>query len=242
MRNLILIVLFIPLICLAGEQELVEAFFSPNGIEDKEAVYSGEMLEYHLNRPTLGESLPYGMSKEYRLIESTSSRKIYAVSLTKDGNTQDWYAYLTKSPDSWKLSAIRNLALPRFFFIALQKIEAKKQRSKEDDYRYQNMLLTLKSDSELKRFLKSNLTTLEMINSLAENAPEQANQIAGSLNLNKVDFEAETGITNINIGGILDNSVGYLYVPKAESVPDMSDDNYIYLEKVQGNWYLYKTT
>jgi hypothetical protein len=50
------------------------------------------------------------------------------------------------------------------------------------------------------------------------------------------------GIIEINIGGMLNNSVGFLYVPEGRMPPAMSSGGYIYIEKVMDHWYLYKTT
>lgn len=74
----------------SNKLKLVEEFFGSGGIKDKRAVYTGEMLEHYLERPTLGESLPDGVEKKFRLIESSKERKIYTVLLTKDGKSEDW--------------------------------------------------------------------------------------------------------------------------------------------------------
>ena len=44
------------------------------------------------------------------------------------------------------------------------------------------------------------------------------------------------------IGGILDNTVGYLYIKDENNVPQMSPGNYIMVRSLGDGWYLYKTT
>ena len=44
------------------------------------------------------------------------------------------------------------------------------------------------------------------------------------------------------IGGMLDNTVGYLYVTDKKDLPEMSDARVIMLREIADGWYLYKTT
>jgi hypothetical protein len=104
------------------------------------------------------------------------------------------------------------------------------------------MLLTVKLDSELKEYLQKNIKLFDVIVKNAKDSPDKATEIAQSLYINFVKYQPETGIVDVNIGGILDNSVGYLYVPDGATAPRMSYENYIYLEQVNENWYVYKTT
>ena len=240
--RILIILLLLPLTAFADEQQLVKQFFSRDGIKNKKDVYSGEMLTHYLDKPTLGESLPNGIEIGLRELEKTPKREIYAVLLSKGGKSQDWYIYLVNEQNKWKISAVRNLALPGLFFMVLEEVQSKTDRTKEEEYHYQNMLLTLKLDSELKEFLLKNIDSLNAIAAEATQGLPSATETAKKLNLNFVEYDAETGIVDVNIGGILDNSVGYIFVPKSSTVPRMTDDNYIYIEHVSGNWYVYKTT
>ncbi|MEO8403185.1 MAG: hypothetical protein ABI480_01265, partial [Chitinophagaceae bacterium] len=47
---------------------------------------------------------------------------------------------------------------------------------------------------------------------------------------------------NFLIGGIIDNSVGYLFVMDKKSLPEMSSDRIIMLREIGNGWYIYKTT
>lgn len=240
--RILIILLLMPLVALADEQQLVSQFFGQDGIKNKKEVYAGEMLTHYLDKPTLGEGLPKGIEISQRVLEKTPKREIYAVLLSKGGRSQDWYIYLVNDQNKWKISAVRNLALPSLFFMALQELESKSNRTKDEEYQYQNMLLTIKLDSELKDFLLKNIASLNSIASEAIGSLTKASETAKSLNLNSVQYNSESGIVDVNIGGILDNSVGYIFVPKSSVAPSMTDDNYIYIEHVSGNWYLYKTT
>lgn len=47
---------------------------------------------------------------------------------------------------------------------------------------------------------------------------------------------------NFFIGGMVDNTVGYIYVRDKNDLPSMTPDNIIMLRKIEDGWYLYKTT
>jgi len=240
-RILIVFLLF-PLAAFADESRLVEQFFGQDGLDNKREVYTGEMLEHYLDKPTLGEDLPKGINVSLRALEQSPRREIYAVLLTKEGISQDWYIYLVNDQKKWKISAVRNLALPSMFFMSLQAIQSKPNRTKEEENHYQNMLLTLQLDSELKEYLHKNIGSLNAIAFEAKTSQKKATESAKHLNLNLVGYDSSSGIVDVNVGGILDNSVGYLFVPPGTEVPQMSDEDYIYIEHVTGNWYVYKTT
>jgi hypothetical protein len=40
----------------------------------------------------------------------------------------------------------------------------------------------------------------------------------------------------------MDNEVGYLYVPDGIKPPEISPNDFIYVEYIIGNWYIYRTT
>ena len=44
------------------------------------------------------------------------------------------------------------------------------------------------------------------------------------------------------IGGILDNSVGFLYLVAPEAPPQIDPGEYIWVEQIAVDWYLFRTT
>lgn len=62
--------------------------------------------------------------------------------------------------------------------------------------------------------------------------------------LSGVRPDGESSIKNLNflIGGILDNTVGYLYVKDKKDLPTMSPGRFIMIQEIGDGWYLYKTT
>lgn len=226
----------------ANEEALVKQFFDKKGIKDKQSVYAGELLTHYLDKPTLGETLPDNTRVDYHVLQHNNNKSIYTVNVSNGNISQNWYIYLEKYQETWKITAVRTLALPGLFFIALQELANKQNRTDEEEFQYQNMLLTIKSDIKLKDYLKQNIVIFNKVAELSKSNPTAANKLAKTLHINSIQFEKDSGITDISIGGMLDNTVGYLYIPKGSKIPVMSPNDYIYIEKITENWFIYKTT
>lgn len=56
------------------------------------------------------------------------------------------------------------------------------------------------------------------------------------------DYEVGSNCLSFSIGGMLDNTVGYLYVKDKKDLPEMNPSGVIMLKEIGNGWYLYKTT
>lgn len=225
----------------AAEPDVLVNFFGHGGISDKSSVYHGEMLQNFSNKSTLGQALPRNVHATFRRLDGSQRNTVYAVLLSDGHNSQDWYVFMVRENDIWKISAVRNLALPGVFYSALQQLEQKNPRSEVEEWQYRNMLLTIKSDQELKNYLRSNLAKFKnLANLYSEGDKEKSNEGAKHLYVNFVSDKE--GVIDFNVGGIIDNSVGYLYVPEGSKPPLMSPSGFIYVEEIADGWYIYKTT
>jgi hypothetical protein len=223
-------------------QELVLAFFGPDGIPDKNSHYTGEMGS-HVDQPTVGQSLPKDVQISARMLSQSEDRCVFAVALSRNGQTQNWYAYLRRNVvDEWRLEAVRTLATTGILFTLLEELRKKPQRSVDEEWTFQNLLLVFKSDDELKAYVASNQKQLERIVSLVgEGRTEDAQKAAKDLFIASV-AKTGSGTIELIIGGMVDNSVGIVFVPEGASPPIIDPSNYIYVEAVLGRWYIFKTT
>jgi hypothetical protein len=243
MKINILLFLFITICDLAraSEPEALVDFFGHAGIADKSSAYYGEMLDNYANEPTLGESLPGNVQVTFRRLEERSGKAVYAVLLSDGEHTEDWYAFLVEDNNIWKLSAVRTLALTGTIEYLLNALENKTSRTHEEEWQYQNMLLILKSDKGLKAYLREKLVDFKnIIDLFHKGEKEQAEAVAKCLYLNYV--KDNDGVVEFNIGGLTDNTVGFLYVPPGKVPPVMDSVEYIYVEEIVEGWYIYKTT
>ena len=245
-RNMVRTTLILFILIFTGSTEAAEPavlgqFFGHSGISNKPAVYTGEMLKYYVDKPTLGEGLPATVEANFRVLNQSENNAVYAVLLSDGRRSQDWYAFLIRENKVWKLSAVRQLALTGMTTMVLHRLEQKSARTKEEEWQYQNMRLTLKSDSDLKAYLKQKLTKFKQVVALYSTGhKDQAQTAAKQLYIDSVNDR--DGLLDLNIGGITDNAVGYLYIPPGKQPPAMSPNDFIYVEQIIDGWYIYKTT
>ncbi len=221
--------------------ETVEAFFSPGGIEDKAAVYTGEMLRF-VNERTMGQYLGASAQREYRVLSRSDSAARYAISVTSHGVTQDWYAFLKKPSARWQLEAIRTLAQTGLLRTGVKGLRDKAQRTPEENWKLRNWELTLSSDAGLKAFLKPHLSGFEALLALVRSGSREAAAAAAKKLFLTSAASDRTGCIRMTIGGILDNTAGYIYVPPGVTPPFVTPEDVIYLEEVVDRWYVIKTT
>lgn len=142
--------------------------------------------------------------------------------------------------------------------------KSKKGRSplftSKEDYEFElgNATLTLESDAKIIEHFRKNKKAFERIKDSAINelrikktGEERAMDVGENL---KTDYRklyissVTTGgyefgnCLNFLIGGILDNSVGYIYVGDEKNLPEMNPNSIIMLREIGDGWYVYKTT
>jgi hypothetical protein len=132
-------------------------------------------------------------------------------------------------------------------------------KSREDfDFQLGNLNLILASDSEIIDHFNKNKIEFERLKNIA----------LKDWGINKVDDEGtiklcnglendfhklfinsiETGgyelgnCINFSIGGMLDNTVGYLFVTDKKDIPEMNPSSIIMIKEIGDGWYIYKTT
>lgn len=131
--------------------------------------------------------------------------------------------------------------------------------SKEDyDFELGNAKLTISLDDNIIKHFLDNKTEFErikdsVINELTTKKADEEREESLIQNL-KSDYKnlfissVSLGIDQFNncinflIGGILDNSVGYLYVKDKKDLPEMNPDRIIMIREIGNGWYIYKTT
>lgn len=220
---------------------VVEAFFAPDGIDNKEALYTGEMLSF-LNEPTLGQQLGRGVSKDVRLLSSFGSTAMYCIALKHQGITRDWYAFLRKVDGTWRLEAVRTLAQTGLLEFLITHLRKKRDRTPEENWKLRNAELTLSSDADLKRYLRAHQSEFEVLVSVVRNGTAEAvASAAKALFLGSARI-TPAGHIELIVGGVLDDKAGYFYFPDGVTLPSLAPNDVIYLEKIIDRWYVFKTT
>lgn len=170
----------------------------------------------------------------------------------------DVYFYLRRDKE-WKITAARALACIGPLNAIVSQLEKKSQLTDEENSTLKNLKLTLSTDAELKKWFKANKPALEeLVNSgesvaagssiilndsrVQEPSPARSAikaklQALHLSSLSKVDDKQ----MEVIVGGVTDNTVGFLYAPDNKP-PLIGPTEYIWVEKIADNWYLFRTT
>jgi len=219
-----------------------------------------------------GLDLPKLSSRKFLLLGETNNKAVIAMTvLDTNGKGVDTYLHFEKDK-IWKLHAFRALALNGMTELINEELEKmtpqqldgltndpnKKKMSPSLDYRFElgNIKLQLAlDDSIINHFLKNKIE-FERLKDEALKDVEIKNENSGTKLIEKLkpDYK-KLFITSVSfgdtefgnclsflIGGILDNTVGYLYVKDPKDLPVMNASNIIMLREIGNGWYLYKTT
>lgn len=175
-----------------------------------------------------------GISK----LDKNGEFEVYRVAATVK-NDDDWYDVYIYTKDD-KIYAARSLALMQIPKKILKESKKKPNLSENDKKMLKNLRLLIARDSELIEFGKKNIDKFEEIYKIYKSSNAQkALEMAKNLNLDNV-FENEN--FTLLVGGITDNSVGFMRVENIEKLPKITPSEYIMIEKISEKWYLFKTT
>ncbi|MBP9091606.1 hypothetical protein KBI23_11285 [bacterium] len=213
------------------------------------------------------EALALGLPPMDKLIFENSHDNInivgdsFAVARTTLSNPLplNVYFYLRRNRD-WKITAARALACTGPLNAIVSQLEKKSQLTDEENSTLKNLKLTLSTDSELKNWFKVNKPALEELVSsgaslaagssviLNDSRPKLAAALDSASIKEKLQALHLSGLSKVDdkqmevvIGGVTDNTVGFLYAPDNKP-PLIGPTEYIWVEKVADNWYLFRTT
>ena len=218
------------------------------------------------------KSLAANTNLDFELLEENSKTAVVNMTITDSlGKGLDTYIHLKKEGD-WKIYAFRALAMTGFLEQMKTEMEKmtdeqiksfiesgdERIKSKEDFYReLRNVKLTLDLDENIIKHFKENQEDFQkIIREILSVKIEKEDNEMRQLNVGKyleTDYK-ELLISNITtsfycencyeftIGGMVDNSVGYFYIPNKEDVPKMNASRLIMIREIGNGWYLFKTT
>lgn len=172
---------------------------------------------------------------------SESEAVARVISSTPQGDV-DLYFYMRRDADGWRVSAMRTLSLTGLPYFLRDQLRAASSLTSEQEETLRNLNLLLSPDAALKVWLDANREALDDLASsvIAESIKGQAlSDALAALGLTSIT--SARGAVDANIGGMSDNTVGFLR-EGASGPPSMSASDYIWVEDVGGGWFLYRTT
>jgi hypothetical protein len=169
----------------------------------------------------------------------------------ENNDVNDLYFYLSLD-GAWKVRAMRALALTGIVRGAYQYLKSKPARTAAEEEELANMQLVLASDEFLRDWFKQN--TEGMNNLYLSSRVLRKGDFSTTENLTYSGIRSqlkplhlsyaeakENGNIEFVIGGVTDNTVGFLYSP-ANQPPPISSNEYIWVEEVAPKWFLFRTT
>jgi hypothetical protein len=215
--------------------------------------------------PSIGP-MPRVPDRIVRIDESRAAARV----VNREGDREtDLYLYLTKD-QYWRISAMRAMATTGILEMIVAESENRKDMPEGEKEMVANARLTLQSDARLARWFGENREGLEsLVRAFRATVPEGVRlvrydpdlgetgpatdakgrfardypEVVGilrELNLNAVSVR-ENGDLEVNIGGLVDNGVGFIHSP-SNSPPPIDPEDCIWVERVADGWYLYRTT
>jgi hypothetical protein len=168
-----------------------------------------------------------------------------------NGETKDFYFYLRKT-SQWQVSAMRTLSAVGPLYMVRDMEPGKLAAIPGGTYTAENARLTLFSDRELRSWFQSHAEELRQLAALLAQSsteryrvdPAEPDNAPITQKLRELALSSARRLSNgseIVVGGIIDNSVGFFHLRSGEP-PPISPEEYIWVESLGGGWYLFRTT
>ena len=104
-----------------------------------------------------------------------------------------------------------------------------------------NWNLTLSSDAQLAAWLQSHMTEMNLLAALSRSGSDAAKMDGLRKSLALAAIGQEDDLVIVTIGGMIDNSVGFMHAGTS-AFPSISSSEYIWIEPLLDGWALFKTT
>ena len=249
----------------AVELQILQEFFSPEGVGNRSLHLTVAAQEEFSRRPMVGIYLPKDATVSFRLLVESENTAIYEAVVDRAGLAEMWSAFFQRGPLGTKLDTIKSLNIPPYLAaVEYQRLRSQSARSAVQEMRLIQLQRLFMATEMFKEYFKQNLKTFEAIARLVETGKmEEAESAAKTAALvgvrlygaSKSDGEmtllvtavgdkgAEKGSglgSEVRISAFLDSVFGLLHLPPGVNPPLMSAQDYIFVEALGENWYLFR--
>ena len=251
MKNIFLNIFIICLCCASqmmtqqfseGSPEwLVDMFFSKSSFPDKANYFSGEMIE-ESDKPTIGEELNGKGEIFFHQLKATNDENVFAVEVKLENKAIDFYCYLVKQENNWKINTIRRFLLPQFVFTVRDSLSNLNSLSSNDSSFYLSLKLFTMADAELKNYLTTNLNKFqELVVAFNANLKDKADKLLGSVGCNAIYSDKKyPGCIFIQILKFETMEAGFIQSADKVLLPEISLEEFIYIDVVSPGWFIYR--
>lgn len=247
--------------------QIVEQYVSPKGFPGKMKYFCCEMYTEWYADSTLGQQLPARVQRECKLIFQDTAHAVVAVWMHDSITSRDIYFFLVKKK-CWTIYAARSLVMTSEAKKELARLDSIPEKDRGKAYtkahensfvfEYNNLKLWGSPDTTLSENFQKNKKKFYQLQALMKKkgyygkndtlvndaqTDKKIKKLTDQLLIRKIDYDVRyPGCVFFIIGGMIDNTVGYMYQPDPKKVPLITEKHYIYLRPLGNGWYVFKTT
>jgi hypothetical protein len=220
---------------------LVDMFFNQNRFDEKADYYAGEMLN-EVDQPTIGEELSGSAVVSSRVLVSNDDEFVFAVEVKVEEIAIEFYSYIIKTADGWKINAIRRFLLPKFVYSVVDSLSTLTNLSADDSSLFIPLKFLTMNDIQLKAFLTEHsdeLYDLAWFFKHEEDANIEAS--LSSLGCSGIFMDEKySGCVFIQASSFEMMEVGFINAGADSVLPEISPYDFVYIENVLPGWYVYR--
>lgn len=220
---------------------LIDMFFNKDSFPEKTNYFFGEMVE-ESDQKTIGEELNGKGGILFHQLIAANSNCVFAVEVQSENKTIDFYAYLVKMESNWKLMAIRRFFLPEFIYTVRDSLQKIQNLPANDSAFLLSLQLFTKSDRELRNYLSVNQQKFqELISLFANNEKDKADIALAEVGCTAIYNDKKyPGCTFIQILQFKNMEAGFIHAADSAFLPAISLDEFIYIEEVVPEWFVFR--
>lgn len=249
----------------AVELQILQEFFAPAGVENRSLHLTVAAQEEFSRRAMVGVYLPKDATVSFRLLVESENTATYEAVVDSADTAEMWSAFFQRGLLGSKLDTIKSLHIPPYLAtVEYHRLRTQSGRSAVQEMRLIQLQRLFMTTEMFKEFFKQNQPTFEAIARLVETGKmEEAEAAAKAAALvgtrlygdSKSDGEmtllvsaagsqgAEKGSglgSEVRVSAFLDSVLGLLHLPPGVNPPPMSPQDYIFVEALGENWYLFR--
>ena len=219
---------------------LVDKFFRDSVFSEKANYYTGEMLN-ETDQPTIGEELGGKGEIFFHQIKAVNDEIVFAVEVKLENKILDFYSYLKKENDKWRIFAIRRFILPDFVFQVVDSLS--QLPSLNDSSFYLSLQLFTMNDAQLKNYFISNLDSFnELIKYFDQGNKDEGDKLLAYLGLNAIFLDNNfPGCVFVIINTVQRLASGFIFAAENAKPPVISLNEFIYVEEVVPGWFIFRS-
>ncbi|HEY7751781.1 MAG TPA: hypothetical protein VH917_05765, partial [Ignavibacteriaceae bacterium] len=173
---------------------------------------------------------------------SVDHQKAFSVNVKVNSTDLDFYCFTKYSENIWTIESVKRFLFPKFIYIAADSLRSLTTLTSADSSMLKLLNLMTASDDLLKEYLNENLNKFEqLLKYFNQNDKDSIKILIDELSLNGIFKDNKyPGCIFIQIGEMQAREVGYIVNIDGAKLPEISPEDFVYVELIIPGWYLYR--